>query len=124
MALFGRKKPAEPPVEFTQMLVMQMGPEIAKAMIYDYADHHGGANPDALSAILELDDQGRVAKITDPVANGAPYLPTMDVVATLNGILRPFSVAPAGDRATAFSLNFDNGAFDGRFSYPPAPGAS
>ena len=118
MGLFGRKKPAEPPVEFNQLMVMQMPMEIGRAMIYDYADHHGGANPDTLSATIEIDEQGRVATISNPTGNGLPYVPTMDVVVTLNGILRPFSAAPAEARATAFTFSFDHGKFDGRFSYP------
>jgi hypothetical protein len=44
----------------------------------------------------------------------------MEVIARLNGILKPFSTAPANARATAFSFTFDNGAFDGSFRYPPA----
>jgi hypothetical protein len=123
MGLFSRdKKPAEPPVEFSQQHVMAMPPEIAKAMIYDYADHHGGANPDTLSATLELDEQGRVARILEPLGNGVPYLPTPDVVVALNGILRPFSVAPAEARAQAFSFTFDQGRFSGNFRYPTSLG--
>jgi hypothetical protein len=120
MGLFSRdKKPAEPPVEFSQQHVMAMPPEIAKAMIYDYADHHGGANPDTLSATLELDEQGRVARIASPVGNGVPYIPTPDVIARLNGILRPFSAAPPDARALAFAFEFDHGKFSGSFRYPP-----
>jgi hypothetical protein len=120
MGLFGRKKPAEPPVEFNQLMVMQMPMEIGRAMIYDYADHHGGENPSTLSATLEIDELGRVSTISQPTGNGIPYVPTVEVVVTLNGILQPFSTAPAKSRATAFSFSYDNGRFDGRFTYPQA----
>lgn len=118
MGLFGRKKPAEPPVEFTQMKVMEMPPEIARAMIYDYAVHHGGQNPSTLSARLEIDEHARVSRITDPVADGVPYIPTPDVIVTLNGILKPFTAAPPEARATGFAFSYDNGRFGGNFTYP------
>ena len=120
MGLFSRdKKPAEPPVEFNQQLVMAMPPEIARAMIYDYSDHHG-ADPQTLSATLELDDQGRVARVTSPLADGVPFIPTPEVIAKLNGILRPFSAAPVDARAEAFTFTFDHGKFSANFRYPTA----
>ena len=135
MGLFGKKKqqdpapaaqpPAEPPAaappgppaEFDRMEIMGIPPELVRAMLDDWANNHGGSYPATLSATLEIDEQSRVSRIVQPVANGVPYVPTMDAITWLNQVLEPFTRAPANERAVSFTFTFDDGQMDASFGY-------
>jgi hypothetical protein len=126
MGLFGKKKqqdpapsaqPPGPPAEFDQMDIIGMPPELVRAMLDDWANHHGGAYPQTLSATIEIDEQSRVARIVQPVANGVPYVPTFDAITWLNQVLEPFTLAPPNQRAVSFTFTFDNGQMDASFAY-------
>ena len=130
MALFGRKKAKDqgdgaappattpgPPAVFDPMDIIGMPPELVRAMLDDWANHHGGSYPATLSATIEIDEHSRVSRIVQPVANGVPYVPTFDGIAWLNQVLEPFSVAPPNQRAVSFTFTFDNGQMDASFAY-------
>ena len=135
MGLFGKKKqqdptpaaqaPAEPPAaeppgppaEFDPMDVIGMPPELVRAMLDDWANHHGGSYPATMSATIEIDEHSRVSQIVQPVANGVPYVPTLDGIAWLNQVLEPFAAAPPTQRAVSFTFTFDDGQMDASFGY-------
>jgi hypothetical protein len=132
MGLFGKKQrqdpaptaqppatpPSGPPAEFDRMEIMGIPPELVRALLDDWANHHGGAYPQSLSATIEIDEQSRVSRILQPVANGEPYVPTFDAITWLNEVLEPFTRAPATERAVSFTFTFENGEMDASFGYP------
>ena len=120
MGLFSRTPKEEPVPEFSPMMVGQILGDVARTMIYDYEDSHGG-RPDVMSATLEFDELMRVAKVSNPVADGVPFIPRPPVYEQLNRIVRPFLGAPESGRPLSLSFTFDHGTFDANLGYPPAP---
>jgi hypothetical protein len=100
------------------MEIIGIPAELVRAMLDDWANHHGGSYPASLSATLEIDEHSRLAQIVQPVANGMPYVPTFDAITWINEVLEPFTRAPANERAVSFTFTFENGQMDASFGYP------
>ncbi len=120
MGLFGRKKTATrapQPEQFTPTMVGDILQDIARAVIGDYAATHASP-PNTMSAKIEFDDHQRVVRISQPFADGQPFIPTFEVIERLNEVCAPWGGAPDNGKPRAVNFSYDRGRFSSSVVYP------